>query len=290
MTARAALQDVLLGWFRERARPLAWRTTCEPYAVLVSEVMLQQTQAARVEPAWRAFLERFPTVEALAAAPTAEVVTAWKGLGYNRRAVNLQRAARRIVDEHGGVVPDDLDGLRSLPGVGEYTARAVLAFAFGRDAAPVDTNVARVLARAVAGRALGRAQVQALADELVPPGSAREWNAALMDLGAGVCTARSPVCGACPVHARCRWAAMPEQPDPAAAGALRPRPQGRFEGSDRYHRGRLLDALRERAVEAAALAEAAAMQDRERALAVAERLVADGLAQWRDGLLVLPEV
>jgi A/G-specific adenine glycosylase len=233
----------LLAWSETTRRDLPWRRTRDPWAVLVSELMLQQTQVARVEAAYRDFLTRFPDPAACAAAKAGEVVRAWEGLGYNRRALNLHRAARVIVDEHGGRVPDDLGALLALPGVGQYTARAVLAFAFERDHGVVDTNATRVLARAVTGRALSPREAQELADEMVPLGRGWEWNQAVLDLGATICVKRAPHCDRCPVANRCEWArhGFPE-PDPAdRPGAPR---QPRFEGSDRQGRGRLVQALR----------------------------------------------
>lgn len=282
-----AVQARLLEWFAEAGRDLPWRRTHDPYAILVSELMLQQTQAARVEPVFTAFLRRFPTVAALAAASPAAVVTAWRGLGYNRRAVALHRAARVIVAEHGGEVPEDLAPLRALPGVGEYTARAVLAFAFGRDAAPVDTNVARVLLRAVSGVAAQGRELQELADGAVPHGRGRAWNSALMDLGAGNCVARTPRCAPCPVREVCAWRAA-GGPDPFATSASRPRAQGRFAGSDRWHRGRLVDALRGGPIVADRVPPAAGTHDVERAHRLATALVREGLAVWDGDELRLP--
>ncbi len=279
--------DVLLEWYARQARDLPWRRTRDPYLILVSEIMLQQTQASRAAVAFAAFTSRFPTVQALAAAPLAEAVTAWRGLGYNRRAVSLHRAARSIVDQHAGVVPRDLAALRALPGVGDYTARAVLAFAYRQDVAPVDTNVARVLSRAVAGRALTRRQTQSLADELVPEGQGQAWSGALMDLGARHCTARRPACGGCPVRHACAWQRGGGE-DPAGATALRAGSPSPFAGSDRYHRGRLVNALRTGPVAAAELAAGAGTADPGRAAALAERLVVDGLAEWDAGSLRLP--
>ncbi|MDQ3867860.1 MAG: A/G-specific adenine glycosylase [Actinomycetota bacterium] len=172
------MESLLLAWFAEHGRALPWRETRDPYAILVSEVMLQQTQVSRVVPRYRAWLERWPKAEALAAAPLAEVIVAWQGLGYNRRAVNLHRAAQRVAADGW---PGDLT---ELPGVGRYTADAIAAFAFGRAVLPVDTNVRRVLARTGAG---------------FRPKSAQ----ALFDLGATVCLARVPRCEACPLAERC---------------------------------------------------------------------------------------
>jgi A/G-specific adenine glycosylase len=281
------LQRGLLAWYRTSARPLAWRRTRDPYRILVSEVMLQQTQAARAEPAWEAFCARFPDAPSLAAAPLADVLTMWRGLGYNRRAVSLHRAAQVVVAEHGGALPDDLDALRGLPGVGPYTARAVLAFAFGRDVAPVDVNVARVLSRAVVAAPLTPAAAQRVADEVVPRGDGPGWSQALMDLGARVCTARTPRCDACPVAAACAWRSGGGE-DPAARSSLRSRPQAAFAGSDRYHRGRLVDALRRGAVAAEDLPTAADLADTGRLAGITDGLVADGLAEWSQGLLRLP--
>ncbi len=283
------LQRLLLDWYARTARALPWRATRDPYAILVSEIMLQQTQVSRVVPKYAAFLARFPTAASLAAAPVAEVLTLWQGLGYNRRALALQRAARAVVDEHGGVVPDDLGALLALPGLGPYTARAVLAFAHDREVAPVDTNVARVLSRAAAGAPLGRAAVQRLADDLVPPGEGARWSHALMDLGATVCVARAPRCGACPLADVCAWRVAGGE-DPAASTALRARPQAAFAGSDRYPRGRLLDALRAGPVARADLAAAAHLAGAPpaRLAVVVDGLVADGLAERDSAGLRLP--
>src|SRR5262245_14190103 len=173
-------------------RDLPWRRTRDPWAVLVSEVMLQQTQVPRVIPIWHAFMQRFPTVRACRVSTQADVVKAWAGLGYNRRAVNLHRSAVAM----GDAVPCELAALLALPGIGAYTARAVLVFAFEQDVAVVDTNIARVLSRR-AGRQLTQKELQREADALVPAGRAWEWNQRLMDLGAVVCTARDPACDDC---------------------------------------------------------------------------------------------
>ena len=185
----------LLDWYERVKRPLPWRATRDPYALLVSEVMLQQTQAARVVPYYEAFLRRFPDAEALAGAPTADVLAAWSGLGYNRRALALQRAARHVAG-HGW--PEDLT---ELPGVGAYTAAAVGSFAWDRQVAAVDTNVRRVLAR---HDGVERAPRDAgeRARALLPPGRAAAFNQAMMELGATVCRPRRPDCGACPVARR----------------------------------------------------------------------------------------
>jgi A/G-specific adenine glycosylase len=277
----------LLAWYAATARPLPWRETTDPYRILVSEVMLQQTQVSRVEPLYRAFIDRYPTLVDLAAATAADVLTIWRGLGYNRRALHLQRAAQAVVERHGGVFPDDLDALRALPGVGDYTARAVLAFAFGRQVAPVDVNVARVLARGVARAPLSRAAAQELADAVLPAGQAREWSNAVMDLGAQLCTARRPRCADCPVAAACAWARAGGE-DPAASTVVRARPQAPFAGSDRFHRGRLVDALRAGPLGHAELPQAARLDDGARLDGIVAGLVDDGLAEWAEGALRLP--
>jgi A/G-specific adenine glycosylase len=205
----AAVRKALLEWYEANGRALPWREITDPYAILVSEVMLQQTQVERVVPRWHRWLGRWPTVEALAAATPAEVIVEWQGLGYNRRAVNLRRAARMIAD---GGWPDELT---KLPGVGPYTAAAVANFAFGRDVLPVDTNVSRVQERTGESFDGGCAQ-------------------ALFDLGATICLARVPRCGACPLAAVC----------PSRGSRYEPvRKQSRFEGSFRQRRALALRAI-----------------------------------------------
>ena len=243
--------------------------------------MLQQTQVPRVVPKYHSFLEHFPSAAACAAASVADVVRAWAGLGYNRRAVNLHRAAVAVVEHHGGELPDDLGALLALPGVGPYTARAVLTFAFGRDVGIVESNTGRVLAR-VAGRPLKGADAQGFADELVPAGEGWAWNQAMIDLGATVCLRRAPRCGECPVSVDCRWHGGP---DPAAPAHR----QSTFAGSDRQGRGRLVDAMRAAPVPVDRISEAAGWpDDPARAHRAADTLVADGLARLDDGLLSLP--
>lgn len=277
--------ETLLGWWAAEQRDLPWRRTRDPWAVLVSEVMLQQTQVPRVVPKWHAFLERFPDPPTCAAAPIGAVIGAWAGLGYNRRGVALHRCAVTVVEDHGGHLPLDLAALLTLPGIGPYTARAVLAFAGERDVAVVDTNVARVLARQ-AGRPLRAAEVQRAADALVPEGQGWAWNQAMLDLGAGVCRARGPWCGSCPVAASCTWSGGPA-PDPAVGSAGVSGRQSRFEGSDRQGRGRLVDALRRGPVHDLAAA-SGWPDDPARAERVADALVADGLAVREGRALALP--
>ncbi|HEX7277676.1 MAG TPA: A/G-specific adenine glycosylase, partial [Acidimicrobiales bacterium] len=245
---------------------------------------------ARVGPRWHRFLQRFPTPAACAAAPVADVIEEWAGLGYNRRAVSLHRAAVAVVERHGGRLPSDLAALRALPGIGPYTARAVLAFAFEVDVGVVEVNTARVLARAVAGRRLGAVEAQVLADGLVPPGEGWAWNQTLLDVGAAVCTKRDQACAACPLRPTCRWAAAGRPPpDPADGSAGTGSPQSTFAGSDRQGAGRLVDALRRGPVADADVAAATGWpDDPSRAHRVATRLVADGLAVDHEGVLRLP--
>jgi A/G-specific adenine glycosylase len=233
-----ATRERVLAWFAEAGRDLPWRATRDPYRVLVAEVLAQQTQAARAAAAWPRFLERFPDVGALAAAAPAEVLRAWQGLGYNRRALALRRTAQAVVERGGW--PETVEGLAALPGVGPYTARAVACFALGLRVAPVDTNVARVLARSLAGTDPARLTPvarQRLADEAMPAAQAWAWSSALMDVGALHCRPR-PRCGGCPLEATCRWRALgPAAPPP------RPRAQAPFAGSDRRWRGAVVRAL-----------------------------------------------
>ncbi len=276
-------QRRLLAWADAQGRDLPWRHTRDPWAILVSEVMLQQTQVARVIPVWTAFLEEFPTPMACARAPQAAVVTAWHGMGYNRRAVNLHRCAIAVTDRHGGDVPSTLAELQALPGIGAYTARAVMVFAFEQPVGVVDVNAARVHAR-LAARALTNNEVQQRADEATPPDQPWRWNQAVLDLGATVCTKRAPKCGACPLTAQCGWRSLGQAtPDPSENSARIPKRQSKFDGSDRQGRGRLVNALRAGAVPASPAALAAVMgwtDDPERAVRVATTVVADGLAKW----------
>jgi A/G-specific adenine glycosylase len=239
-----AMHSAVLGWYADNARPLAFRRTADPWSVLVSEVIAQQTQAARAAEAWTRLIAEFPNPAALAAASPATAIRAWRGLGYNRRALALRAAAIAIVDEHGGRVPEEFEDLVRLPGIGPYTARAVLAIAFDRDVAALDTNIRRVVGRAFLGEPANAQsrRLQALADGFVPRGRAAMWTHALMDVGAAFCRKRDPRCAACPLAAHCRYLAAgrpPEQP----AGA-RP-PAQPFPSTSRWLRGRILDRLRD---------------------------------------------
>lgn len=284
----------LLSWAADRRRDLPWRTTRDPWSILVSELMLQQTQVARVVPRYRQFLERFPTVAACASAPVGDVIDEWKGLGYNRRAVNLHRCAVAVVDQHRGSIPDDLDALLALPGIGPYTARAILAFAFEHDVAVVDTNVGRVIARQRGARCTPGV-AQSMADGLVPEGAGWAWNQAMLDLGALVCTKRSPSCERCPVASTCGWSTSGRVgDDPAIGSAGVSAAQSRFEGSFRQGRARLLDHVRlGEPIPADRFRTACGWDDRvdgeSDARDAAASLVRDGLAvELGDGSLVLP--
>lgn len=242
MALPAAARAAILAWFDAGSRDVPLRRVRDPYAILVSEIMAQQTQIGRASATWASFIARFPTVDALARAAPASVIREWRGLGYNRRALNLHRAARLLLTEHGGQVPSEPSVLERLPGIGPYTARAVAAFAFGRAVGPVDTNVRRVLGRIVGGRRQPVARdLQALADDLVPPARPADWTHALMDLGATICRPARPGCGECPARRWCRFAATEPVAPVVATAARRPS----FMTTSRWLRGRLLDRLRD---------------------------------------------
>ena len=239
------LHEPVLRWYDDHARDLPWRRPdATPWAVMVSEFMLQQTPVARVLPVYETWLRLWPTPGALADAPSGEAVRAWGRLGYPRRALRLHAAATAILERHGGEVPADYDDLRALPGVGDYTAAAIASFGFGRRHAVLDTNVRRVLARAVRGQALPSTSVtraeRALAESLVPEQQPARWAVAVMELGALVCTATSPRCATCPIAELCAWRAAGS---PAYDGP--PRKVQSYAGTDRQCRGALLAVLRD---------------------------------------------
>ncbi len=271
--------EPVLQWYAENARDLPWREpAATPWSILVSELMLQQTPVVRVLPVWREWMDRWPTPAALAAEPSGEAVRAWGRLGYPRRALRLHACAVAITELHGGEVPDDHAVLLSLPGVGAYTAAAVASFAFEQRHAVLDTNVRRVLARLKSGvehppQTQTRAEVK-LAESLLPeePATAALWAVAVMELGALVCTARSPRCADCPVLERCAWYLNGKPPYDGP-----PRRGQTYAGTDRQCRGRLLAVLRQAPgpVEKPALDVVwSDSVQRERAL---DGLVADGL-------------
>ena len=269
-----AAAERVLSWGLAQLRDLPWRHTRDPWAVLVSEVMLQQTQVERVVPRWFSFLEAFPTPQACAEAELGDVLRLWQGLGYPRRARNLHAAAQRVTEL--GEFPRTLAGLLALPGVGQYTARALQAFAFEDDAAVVDTNIARVFAR-YCGRRLTAREVQTIADDAQPLAQSWAWNQCVMDLGAVLCRPTSPRCAECPLIDDCAYHGVGDDPAPGSAGVSGR--QSRFEGSDRQGRGRLMHAMAVAPVKHAALALVMHWpDDHERAQRVAATLVTDGLA------------
>ncbi len=284
------LHAPLLRWYDEHARDLPWRRrTASPWGVLVSESMLQQTPVARVLPVYEAWIERWPTAASLAASPVGDAIRAWGRLGYPRRATRLHAAATVITEQHEGTVPDTYDALRALPGVGDYTASAVLAFAFGRRQPVLDTNVRRVLTRVVAGAEFPPPAVTAaersVAVSLLPEDepTAATWSVALMELGALVCTAASPACSTCPVRARCAWrlAGHPAYDGPPRRGQA-------WDGTDRQCRGRLMALARDVDGSVATRAMERAWPESEQRTRCLAGLVADGLLVSTDQGYALP--
>jgi A/G-specific adenine glycosylase len=291
---RERIHRRLLQWYRYRRRPLLWRQrSWTPYEVLVREVMLQQTQSSRVEQALPAFLQRFPTLQALAAAPLADVLQQWAGLGYYARARALWRCARLLLERYGATIPEDERLLRRLPGIGPYTSAALLVFAFGRQDVPlIDTNIRRVLLRVtgLAATPPAPAQLRELARAWIPTGASAEWHEALMDLGATICTARHPRCSECPIAQWCRSAHRVPPPPPRSA-----RREPEFAGLPRrLWRGRLLRLLVERnplpLKHAAELlfGSAPSVEQRRWLLELVAALERDGLLDCRNGILCLP--
>lgn len=274
--------DEVLQWGLPRLRDLPWRHTRDPWAILVSEVMLQQTQAPRVIPKYQQFLATFATPAACAAVPLGDVLRLWQGLGYPRRARNLHAAARAIVEL--GEFPSTLDGLLALPGVGQYTARAVRTFAFELDSAVVETNIARVLAR-VTGQRLTAGEAQRAADDALPGGRSWEWNQCLMDLGAVLCRPASPHCDCCPLADGCAWHG--DGVDPAVGSAGVSIRQARFDGSDRQARGKLLKALGDAPVSPDRCAGLMGCDD-VRAMRLVDELEGEGLLLKTGDALCLP--
>ncbi|MBV6697123.1 A/G-specific adenine glycosylase [Kitasatospora aureofaciens] len=287
-----ALHTTVLDWYEAGKRDLPWRTPdASPWAVMVSEFMLQQTPVKRVLPAWEAWLERWPTPADLAAEPPGEAVRMWGRLGYPRRALRLHATAVAITEQHGGDVPDDHATLLSLPGVGEYTAAAVASFAFRQRHVVLDTNVRRVFARAVSGveypAQATTAAERRTATALLPDDAetAATWAVGVMELGALVCTARSPECGDCPLFTHCAWqrAGRPPYEGPARRGQS-------YEGTDRQVRGKLLAVLREAhgSVEQARLD--VVWPDAVQRARALDGLVADGLVEpVEQGVYRLPQ-
>jgi A/G-specific adenine glycosylase len=282
----AAFAPAIVEWFRTGARDLPWRRDGFPaWGTLVSEFMLQQTPVVRVIPRLDEWLRRWPTPADLAAVPSGEAVRAWQSLGYPRRALRLHACAVAIADEHRNVVPDDVDALLALPGIGDYTARAIAVFAYGRRHPVVDTNVRRVIARAVAGAAepgppRTKPDLEAM-EALLPVDVAESavFNAGMMELGAIVCTARSPRCDVCPIRDSCRWRA---EGYPAYDGPVKAR-QKKFEGSDRQVRGLVLAELRAAHRPVTAAEVQSLWPDAEQLDRALAGLLADGLATGSPG-------
>ena len=249
-----AMQHRLLRWYRRHGRAmLPWRLVRSPYHATISEFMLAQTQVDRVVPAFQSFVQRFPDFASLARASRAEVLRQWRGLGYNLRAIRLQRLAKIVVELHDGALPSKSTALRALPGVGAYTAAAIRAFGFGLDDAPVDTNIARIVHRLCFGiehpPIAGARELHVRARELVPSGLSHDWSSAMMDLGATICTARAPKCLLCPLRADCAAAPIDAArlEDARAAWGLYRSPQDSlpFKRTTRYARGRIIEWLRD---------------------------------------------
>jgi A/G-specific adenine glycosylase len=286
--------EALLAWYEPRRRMYPWRRgRLDPYRVLVSEVMLQQTQASRVAPIFERFMARFPSVEALAAASVGDVIQAWSGLGYNRRAVAMSRAARAVVAEHGGRVPSDPSELRRLPGVGPYTASAVASIGFGTAMAALDTNVKRVVARARLGREpseVAPKQLAAAATNAVSRTRPGDWNQAVMDLGRTLCRP-VPRCTECPLRRGCRSRKrLGGHPTGRASHREADRVSEPFEGSSRQLRGRIVEALRRGPMPVEELA-SRLRQPPHAVRSAIDRLALDGvLAPERDGVAGLAEV
>lgn len=282
--------DAVLGWYAVHARELPWRQPgVSPWAVLVSEIMLQQTPVSRVLPAYQAWLARWPTPAALAADPAGEAVRQWGRLGYPRRALRLHETATIVTEKHAGELPSTRDELLALPGIGAYTAAAVAVFAFGRKHAVLDTNVRRVLARLASGREFPGAQPSVaeyrLAESLLPDddATAARWSVAVMELGALTCTAAAPRCDDCPVARQCAWLA-----DGRPAALVRPVGQA-YEGTDRQCRGRLLAVLRDSKEPVPQARLDAVWPDAVQRARALDGLVADGLVDpLPDGRFALP--
>ena len=284
--------EPVLDWFADHARDLPWRGAgATPWSVLVSEIMLQQTPVARVVPAHQSWLARWPTPAALAAEPAGEAIRQWGRLGYPRRALRLHETATIVTARHGGIVPDDVDALLALPGIGSYTAAAVASFAYGQRHAVLDTNVRRVLARLAGGQprphSTPSAAERRMAEALLPdePARAARWSVAVMELGALVCTAASPRCADCPVARQCAWLAAGRPADQDGAG----RRTQRYDGTDRQCRGRLLAVLRDGGGPAMQAEFDAVWADRVQLARALDGLVADGLVDpLPDGRYALP--
>lgn len=288
----------ILAWYQTHERDLPWRRTRDPYKIYISEVMLQQTQVERVLPKYRAFVKQFPTVRALAGAPISAVLRAWAGLGYNRRALYAIRCAQKVIENFHGRFPRTFAELKTLPGVGEYTARAILSFAFAKPVAALDANHRRVLHRILYGlpikRRISDKQLLKDAEKILPRRSAYDWNQALMDFGSLICVNAAPKCDICPVQKFCK--AFPQIAQARKRGESLGRfvrPQASFRTSNRYFRGRILDALRARSHTFSSLKHSIKIARPETTAVELKKcvsaLAAEGLAQVRAGKISLPQ-
>ena len=247
-------QQALLNWYFKKKRNLPWRKTTDPYSILVSEFMLQQTQVDRVIPKYNAFLEQFPTLNTLATASTADILRAWQGLGFNKRALRLQAIAKTLVEKHQGIFPTTEKELLNLRGIGDYTASAICSFAYNQDIIALDTNIRRIFHRVFfdnsqkANEDLTK-ELEFLAQKHLPTGKSRDWHNALMDLGATICKARTPTCTQCPLNNHCSFTKILEKSSKEKREKLLTltrikNKQGTFKDSNRYYRGKILDYLR----------------------------------------------
>lgn len=289
MVEQKKIRSILLRWYKKNQRAsLPWRHTRDPYKILVSEIMLQQTQVSRVIEKYHEFLTAFPTVQDLASAKASAVIAAWKGLGYNRRALFLQKTAQAIVNEHGGVFPQTIEALVALPGVGDYTARAVLSFSFEQPVPMMDTNHRRFYQRILFGIDTKKdKELLVAAEALLPKKRAYDWNQALMDFGSLVCTTSKPKCEICPLQSVCQ--AYPEilTAEPRKKKKKKAIP---FKQTDRYFRGRIIDHLREHnTLSERKAAGLFAEISKERLLAIISGLEKDGLIIRRKKSMLLPE-
>ena len=281
------IRRALFRWYKKHRRDLPWRRTKNPYHILVSEIMLQQTQVDRVIPKYKAFLRSFPTIKKLAEASTADVIRAWKGLGYNRRALFLQKTARAIREHRGGRFPRVYDELIALPGVGDYTARAILSFAYEQPVPMMDTNHRRFYQRVLFGlRTKKDVELLDAAEDVLPKKRAYDWNQSLMDFGSLVCTTRKPACEACPLKTQC--AAYPEiltvVPEEKKRRKVIP-----FKQTDRYLRGQIMDMLREEhAITRQKVYVAFKSYGRPRLEKVVDGLKRDGLISVKGTRILLP--
>ncbi len=283
---REAVQKAVLSWYAKHKRNLPWRTTHNPYYILVSEIMLQQTQVSRVLEKYVEFLDAFPTIQDLADASAGEIITVWKGLGYNRRALFLQKTAQAIVYDNGGVFPDTLEALKALPGVGDYTARAVMSFAFRKEVPMMDTNHRRLYNRVYVGIEEKKdAELLEIAEAMFPKKRAYDWNQALMDIGSEYCTSRNPTCGECPLKTWCKAtpAILTYVPIKAKKKAIP------FKDTDRYVRGRIIDTLRDKKrVSKHAISAQFSNVSKERMRSIVALLEKDGLIKTDKRSMVLP--